>query len=270
VPKCVVAVEDPAAPLWLVGGACAADITKAMHSVNAHSGATTEDTALPTAGSIECMTIDTATGIAYALVADSNKSVLVRDMTTGVWTVLGVRGAGAQTPAAGTTFFAANNGLLVIAYNNAGVKIEYITASPFVRTLRTHPSADGTDVCDLKYSKALGAWSLLTKQFWYTFVDPAGAFQTWKHTTNGSGTTLADGGCLTDTGCLAWVDTVASTRGIAYVRDWPGEDARTHKYGTMGSSITTVTFAAYDGSALWLYTNRAGTQYKLFRSLRSA
>lgn len=261
-PRCIVAVEDPARVKWIVGVGTA-DNTKAIHEIN-EAGTPTEVT-LPTGAPVECLAVDSATGVVYGLVADANNSVIVRNMTSGVWTVAGTRGAGAVAPVAGTMFFAVHNGSYVIAVKSTNLKVEYGTLSTFTRTLLTIAS-DTSDVLDVKYNVAMGAWMLLTKLTLRTFVDPAGAMQTWRHDTNDPTTGLAvNGGCLTSTGVATWID----SKQCVYVRDWPGSDAHVHHYGQIGTGGCVATFLKYDGSALWFHTDRTSIELRLYRTLRA-
>lgn len=265
VPRCVASVDDLVAPFWIVGGSASLAPDKTIHEVTV-SGTTlaSVEKSLPTIGTVENIAIDATTGIAYALVADSDRSVLVRNMSTGVWSLLGIRGGSAQSPSAGSTFFAANNGELVIGYTATNAHIEYINVSPFTRTVR-QLDAHGTAVLDVIWSAELGAWSLLTTGTWYTFAEPDGALQSNKSTVNNPSLfTSASGGCLTSTGCVTWVALLERV----YVRDWPGERAQVFKFGHSGTTCV-VGFARYDGSAIWLYTDRLGIDMKLYRSLRS-
>lgn len=275
--KDVVEVPTPATTgvkPWLVVGTNATAPTKTIWEIG-RDNSKTEITS-PVSGSVELITRDRTTGIFYAFAADTNRSVLVRNNGTGVWTVLGTRGAGAPAPTVASMYATANNGVIGLAYTSgANAVVERITASGFSVVANTIESINST-VLDLRWSPQQQVFMLLTTA--RTWVSTDLSIATWSLANNGSGAMTqtaipATGGCLHDSGLAIWHNDGSPTWGVGggsylMVQDYLNQDPHVVSFGAYSGTASTGVVMRFDGSAIWFVLDRSGTK-RTYRSLRS-
>lgn len=270
VPKDVASLENiPAAGAkdWVVVGSNSTAPTKTIWEIGRTSHF---ELTSPVSGSVECVCRDAVTGKLYAFAADTNRSVLVRDIG-GTWTALGQRGSGAVAPAVGSTFCFANNGTLGFAYQTGGgTTVEKINTTSFSVTAVAVEASSAP--LDIRWSPQLGLWMVLTNKNAHT----SGSLTSFTPVN----TTVAeqpmpksvDGGCLHESGVAAWSN--GSTgwslagAGYLYVQDYIGYPPHVLNFGSFPSNGSTGVSVSFDGSALWFMLDKSGTK-RLFRSMRS-
>lgn len=249
--------------LWVFVGSNSTATTKTIWEVDPILNTFTEKTS-PVSGSVECVCRDPVTGDIYAFAADTNRSVLKRDHTTGTWSAIGTRGAGATAPSNGS-YCAAYNDVLILANDHTNPAVDKITVSPFAVTVHTLSLTDTTTLLDCRWSDPLQSFMVLTQRGWYVFADPATTIGTYSNLDPATAN-VATGGCLTNTGAVGWRQT--PTNQALYIRTWPGEAGGQMKFGADVASPSTGVFVRYDGSAIWFMIDKSGTK-RLFRSLRA-
>ncbi len=258
-PRCVTS-RSHADDGWYVGGANAVSPTQTIWQVNPDLTTALRTSAV--SGSVEHIMYDrVVSNVYYALAADTNRTLLIRNNGTGNFDAVGNRGSGSFAPSATLNHAAAANGVIVVARTTGtNLEVHYMTASPFTFNTKTI-AATGT-ILDCTYSPQLGKWMILTTNNWYVFADPSQTnYETFSNKDTSTPALNITGGCLTDTGHVSWAN---GSRSGLVIRDWPGATP------LIVRNTYDFEWVRYDGSAIWAVTRSpAGPTVYISRSMRS-
>lgn len=233
------------------------------------------------AGTIDRVTVDAATGHAYLFLSDTDRSVLRinNGNNEDEIALVGTRGSGAK--AASACEFAVYNGTIVAAYRNdsGNLEIQY-SSEPYstwtTRTFATHNGFTPGVGCPVRYSETYDCWMLMGvnptpgfgSEVLYMTSPSAPATAVPSRQLGGYG--VYDGAhALTDVGSASLdLSTLPVPRGRLWLRD-SIDSTRDLFAVSLGVQFDANNnhCVRYDGSALWVMTEKGGTK-RLCRSLR--
>ncbi len=251
---------DPINKYWIVVGSNSSATSKSIWQMTANTQ--TEITA-PAAGTIDRVTCDRTTGICYAFLSDTNRTVL-SNAAAGVWAVHSTR----TNVANAATSVAANNGEMLVV-ESANGPIQYYSSGAWA--FRSDVCVFGDTQASKKvfYSKAQESWLISADVSGFTVAATAAA---GAHTTTawvGSENKASASSCLHEMGYANFG--LGGTTASLYLQtdlDLPLKP-QAKAYDSVGSGASWGAAAMYyDGSALYLYITLSAAA-QLYRSMRS-